>query len=161
MKEANENPEREREIFESKLKDFKDVIKYEAWQRRLKYYNTPEKLEMLKKMIPESIEDIYKSGELGMKGWVLNKKLEDVITMDVEVTDEEIKEFFESQFAGRKTKPQFEEIKTNLQQELLKIKSRQRVNAWWQEQYKKAKIEIKDERFKDVLKKMIPVRKEK
>jgi hypothetical protein len=43
----------------------------------------------------------------------------------------------------------------------VRIASAVSVEEWWQEQYRQAKIEIKDERFKDVLEMLIPSTEEK
>ena len=158
LKDASKNPENEEKVYETRLKD---IMSFETWKGTQKYFNTPEKLEYLKQGIPTTVEDLYRSAEISFKAQVLEKKFEDVITQNVKVTDEEVKEFSERRYAGRKTKPQFEEVKSKLQQELLEVKKGQRVRDWWQEQYKKAKIEIKDKRFKDVFDRLIPSVKKK
>jgi hypothetical protein len=45
-------------------------------------------------------------------------------------------------------------MKEALRQEVLELKREEYVREWWKEQYRKAKIEIKDIRFDGILKDM-------
>lgn len=149
LKEVNEHPGKEKDIFESKLKG---QIQYEAWQSIRNYYNTPEKLEVFRKGIPKSIEDIYKSGEISMRAWVINEKFEESIAKDIVVSDEELKKYYESKAIGKKEKPAFDKVKAQLRRELLDIKRGPKIKEWWRGQIKKTNIDIKDANFKHVYK---------
>jgi hypothetical protein len=153
LKEALKNPKEEKKIFEARLKG---LMEYETWQVTLQHYNTLDKIALIEQSIPKTVEDIYKSADPAMLSWVLDKKLRQVINKDVTVTDGEVKRYFDAQFTGKKKKPSFEERKFEMRERLLEIKRQEHEKNWWQERYKKARIEIKDERYKPVFQMLIP-----
>jgi len=152
LKEVNEHPERKVAIYQAMLKD---TIDDETWQSLVKYYSTPNKLDAFKKGIPETVDDIYKSSEISMREWVLNKKFEKSITKDVSVSEEEINKQYDLQYANIKIKPKFEEVKPKIERELMNEKRIKKIERWWQDAYGKIKVEISDSRYgylQDVLK---------
>ncbi len=151
LREVLKNPEMERGIYESRLKNF---MEHDTWKEAIKYYGSIEKIELIEKNIPKSVEDIYKSGELSGGAWVIENKLTDWITKDVKVSEAELKGYYASRYTNGGVG--FEELKPKIKKELISEKRAAYIKAWWQEQYKRAKIEIKDEQFKDILKMLIP-----
>jgi len=148
LKEVKESPEKERLIYDSRLKDF---MEYETWKAAIKSFGTHEKIKRIERAIPKSIEDIYRDGESSMKDLVLDEKLRSAITRDVKITEEEVQKIYESRFDSTVPKPSFDEVRASLQKELLELKKSEFEQAWWVNFYKKAKIEIRDDRFRSVI----------
>jgi hypothetical protein len=144
---ANRHPEKVKEVYESELKG---IMGYETWLSLVKYYDTPEKIEIIKKGTPTTVEDIYKSSALTMQSWLLNKKFEDSITKDVSVSDMEIKRYYETQMVSGKDKVDYSIIKPRLQKQLLANKRAIVIYEWWQKQYRELTIKIIDDRFADI-----------
>jgi len=152
LREALENPAEEKKIYEQELSS---LMTYEEWTGHRRCYNTIEKIGWIEKSLPQTAEDLYKPNP-AIEAWLLGEKFRDRITKDVSVTAEELRDYYNIVYEGVESKPTFAEVKKQLEKELLKGKKQRREKEWWQEQYKKAKIEIKDERFKDVIDMLLP-----
>jgi hypothetical protein len=146
LREALKNPSEEKKIYERELSSF---MEYEEWTSRRQYCNTVEAIEAFDEPFAR-VEELYKPNP-ALKAWLLDEKFRDAITKDVSVTDEEVKVYYTELYDGQEDKPLFAEAEKNLKEELLTRKKQQKEKQWWQEQYKNVKIEIKDERFKDVM----------
>ena len=140
LRKALENPAEEKKIYEQELSS---LMSYEEWTGHRHCYNTIEKIEWIEKSLPQTVKDLYKPNP-AIKAWLLNEKLRDKITKDISVTDEEVKDYYNTVYKEVKNKPAFTDIKKQLKKTLLEAKKQQKEKEWWQEQYKKAKIEIKD-----------------
>lgn len=125
------------------------LISKEQWKAFQVAYDTPEKLKSL--VVPKNIDDMKKNSRESSRMDVLNKKLEDVITKNVSVKAEEIEAAYQKKYGNLPERPPLEEVMEKLNVQLLSKKKQEAKKVWWQEHYRQAKIEIKDQRFKDVL----------
>ena len=89
------NPTQEKKIYEDKLSD---MITYEGWEGYKNLYNTPEKLEEVKKLIPSSLEDIKDISREGIIKELKLRKLKDRIAEEVKVENKEIKEYYTKKY---------------------------------------------------------------
>ena len=145
--EWHNNPSREDAIYNEKLKG--SLVTREQWKAYQSCFDTPEKLKRF--AVPSNIEDMKRMSRESSRKDVLYAKLRDIVTSDVSVSDNEIKQAYEEKYGYLVKKPSLEEVKGTLRSELLTKKKQQQLELWWQEQYKEARIDIKDPRFKDVL----------
>lgn len=157
LREVQKNPAEERKIYEQQLSI---LMSYEEWTGHRRYYNTPEKISWIEKSLSQEVEDLYKPNP-AIEAWMLNQKLKSKITEDVSVTDRELKDYYNKVYSGVKDKPIFIEVREQLREQLIEEKKRQKEEKWWQEQYKKANIKIKVDKFKNVMNILIPSEKEK
>ncbi len=138
------------EIYKVKLVTYMNKAQWNAFQVS---YDTAEKLDKMRYLIPSSLEDMKKMSRDSSKKDVLSQKMQDIITSKVSVNNNEIEKYYQQKYKYLDKKPNLVEMKDALRQELLLKKKRDVENIWWEEQYNKAKIEIKDEKFKSVLEK--------
>jgi hypothetical protein len=89
------NPEQEKEIYQDRLSS---LISSEEWEGYVTFYNTPAKIAEIKKHIPTFSEDIEKYTKQGIIEQLKLKKLKDVVSRDVKVTDEEIKDYYKQYY---------------------------------------------------------------
>lgn len=113
--------------------------------------DTPEKLAKFRALIPYSVADMKRNSRDSKKRKLMHKKFQMKIVPNVTVTNKELEAEYEQRYAHLSDKPSFKEIKNELYQELLLIKRNVAESKYWLEQFKKAKIEIRSEKFKDVL----------
>jgi len=132
-------------IYNEKLSSF---ISRDQWDLYKACYDTPEKIK--KMVVPKNIEDMKKNSMESSKKDVLYQKLYDIITKDISVTDKEIKDAYVSKYSHLPEKPPIEEVIDELRSELLNKKKQKTEALWWQDQYRQAKIEIYDSKFKNV-----------
>lgn len=154
LEEYQNSPEKEDKIYKEKLAPL--GISLEEWKVFKIVYNTSEKIEKARRMIPKNLEHLKKLSFLSYKEELLYKKLESKITAQVYVSDKEIMDYYKQKYGKSVNPPDFLEVKNDLKRELLEKKKNIKIHQWWQEQFKKAKIEIKDNRFKDVINMLIP-----
>ena len=147
LREAQKNPVRERKIYEQQLSM---LMSYEEWTGHRRYYNTPEKVSGIEKTLPQKVEDLYKPNP-ATEAWMLSQKLKNRITEDVSVSNRELKNYYNKAYSGVKTKPTFIGVREKLREQLLLEKKQKKERDWWQEQYKKADIKIKVDKFKNVM----------
>jgi len=128
-----------------------DKITKHDWEVHSNYYRTPEMRKVLERGLKVTAKD-FKSPNKATWAMVESEKLDEVIDKEIAKKDPEFsvfKNLLENDPKNKKLQqfnPHYLDIKRGL---------------WWQEQYKKAKIEIKDDRFKDVLQMLIPTAEEK
>ncbi|MHB8881975.1 MAG: SurA N-terminal domain-containing protein [Thermodesulfovibrionales bacterium] len=80
LRDALNSPQREREIYELKLKD---KMSYETWQGLRRQFHTIEKIDSFEKVVPGNIEDLYRMRSESMKELILDEKLDKMISKDV------------------------------------------------------------------------------
>jgi len=128
-----------------------DKITKHDWEVHHNYYRTPEMRKVLERGLTVTADD-FKKPNKATRAMVESQKLDEAIDKEIAKKDPE--------FAEYKTLSENDPKNKKLQQfnpNYLDIKR----GLWWQEQYKKAKIEIKDDRFRDVLRMLIPTAEEK
>ena len=155
LEEIDKHPEASEEIYKRNLASDIDRM---SWEIIREQYRTPEKRDILKRAAYRSVEEIKQRSLETMRPLILRNKLWDIVTKNVFVTEEEIQTEYRRRY-GEKSKTDYKDVRASLKKKLLAQKKEQKILTWWQEQYKKAKIEIKDERFKDVLEILIPSNK--
>lgn len=142
------NPSMEDVIYNEKLVG--SGVTKEQWKLYQICFDTPEKLKLF--AAPNNIEDMKRNSRRSSRKDMFYKKLNDIITKNVSVRNEEIEEIYEKKYAHIAEKPPLDELlKETLRLELLIRKKHEAEKLWWQEQYRQAMIEIKNPRFKDVL----------
>lgn len=114
----------------------------EEWKAALRQYRSPR--------MRKELEVLREKGERGLEGMrddvreiLREEKLGRAIAEELERTDPELTE------AVRRVKS--EPLDLEARRQWLRMRTEKR-NAWWQQRYREAQIEIKDERFTDVLK---------
>jgi hypothetical protein len=89
------NPEHEKKIYKDKLSS---VISYEEWEEYMNFYNTPAKIEEIKKHIPTFSEDIEKYTKQGIIEQIKLSKLKNAVGINVKVTDNEVEKFYDQRY---------------------------------------------------------------
>lgn len=148
LKERLEHPEREKEIYD---KELSSLMRYEVWDSYKNRFKTKNDIEKLAESIPIVANDLKKSEKYSkemLRELIVDRKIEEIVTKDVSASEGEAKQYYISHGGNGKD---FLEEKDEVVKELLNNKKQIKLSEWWQEQYKKAKIEIRDDRFKDVM----------
>lgn len=112
----------------------------QEWEIQLRYYRTRKRRKILEDALKQRTADLRKPDE-GIRALLVREKMNEAIDREIAKTD-----------------PQFAEYKTLLEKDPKNEKLHQfdpnyldfKRWTWWQEQYRKAKIEIKNQQFKDV-----------
>ncbi|MBN1974440.1 MAG: SurA N-terminal domain-containing protein [Sedimentisphaerales bacterium] len=120
----------------------------EDWELLKLVYDTPE--ELTKMQVPKTIEDMKKFSFESARNDLLYQKLIDNVTK-VTVTEDEIKEAYNLKYGDWNHESAFDEVKDKIREQLIKEEQSAAFTEWLNEQYNKAKIEIKDQRYKEVL----------
>lgn len=163
LSEYLKKPNKDEEIY-AKLEKFGYSKGF--WNLMKKNYNTPEKLELIKKGIKETPSSLKENLIKGFKPFLINEKFEDYITKDIAVSEDELMSFYRKEYPlaeryPNASVPKYDEVKGLLTEKLLQKKKEEKLANWWLGEFKQAKIEIKDKRFKDVLYLLIPPEKVK
>jgi hypothetical protein len=119
------------------------------WELLKHVYDTPEALK--KMQVPKTIEDMKTFSFESAKNDLLYQKLIDKVTK-VTVTEDEVKEAYNLEYGNWNHDAPFGEVKDKIRELLMKEEQSFAFTVWLNEQYKKAKIEIKDKKYDDVLK---------
>jgi len=159
LEEWQHSPEKADSIYEKKLAS--NFVTREQWRAFQACYDTPEKLAEMRRLIPSTVADMKENSRASCKRDLLFEKLRETITPGISVGDQEVITYYEQKYAHLAKKPPLNDIKDELRQQLLLEKRQEKERQWWQEQYKQAKIEIKDKRFRDALYLLIPSEKDK
>ena len=130
------------------------------WQAFRISYDTPKKLARMRSLIPRSLAEEKERTRRSLRKEILVAKLRAAIISDVSVSKEEIERYYQQKYSEKSDKPKLNEVKDEIHNVILLKKKQEVEKKWWQNQYKKAKIEIKIERFKDVLKTLNPANNE-
>lgn len=163
LSEYLKNPNKDEEIY-AKLEKF--GYSKDFWNLMKENYNTPEKLELIKKGMKETPSSLKEDLIKGFKPFLINEKFEDYITKDIAVSEDELMSFYRKEYPlaeryPNASVPKYDEVKGLLTEKLLQKKKEEKLANWWLGEFKQAKIEIKDKRFKDVLYLLIPPEKVK
>ncbi len=148
------DPQREDEIY-AELKQKYGYSKL-AWNGMKEKYNTPEKIEKLKKIMQFTLSSLEEDLIENFRPLILNEKFRDYITGDISVSESELKEFYKRQYPLAENYPEanipkYDEVKDMLVKKLLERKKREKLASWWLAELKKANIEVLDERYKDFM----------
>ncbi|MBA7679097.1 hypothetical protein ES703_87380 [subsurface metagenome] len=141
------NPGNEDAIYNEKLASLN--VTRDQWKLHQACWDTPEKLKRF--VVPSDIEDMKRNSRGSSRRDVFYKKLGDIITSDISVTDDEVKQAYQNKYSHLSEKLPLYKVEYELRSELLAEKKQEARKLWNQEQYRKANIEIKDTRFDDVL----------
>jgi len=154
LEQLQKNPKNSDYIYRTKLAS--KGISLKQWKLWKTIYNTPEKIKALQLLLPKmkTVEGMKKISYASTKKDIMYRKFRNIIGKNVDVDKEELLAYYEKKYPSLKN-PEFSEIKDELREELLERKKYKKEEEWLKEQYKKAKIEIKNERFKDVLQMLI------
>jgi len=150
------NPSMSDDIYREQLESKTNITK-KAWEIFKIQYNTPEKLDKLRLMIPKNLVDMKDKSFASHKKDLLYNKLREKITAGVTVQKEELEKYYSLKYKNlqEEEKANFEKIKDALIQELLARKKQEAETNWLQKQINKADIEIRDKKFKDVAVKLL------
>jgi len=127
----------------------------QMWKTYQINYDTPEKLAKLKSLIPNSIEDMKKNSRESTKRDLLAEKLNEVITKDVSVTDQEVREAFDKQYKHNPQKPDYEKTKNIFRESVLNRKKQKVISDWWKNKYRQSRIVITNNTFEAVKSEML------
>ncbi len=145
--EARKHPEKEREIYNLKMKD---KMSYKEWKAKLEYFSM-DVLVLRMESLPETVEDIYRSNAFMLKSTVLTRKFKQRFIKDITISDEEIQSYYEWMFREKNMDPPSDIEKERIRKKLVDKKLNRKLAKMAEKSRKKAKIEVKDARFKDVL----------
>lgn len=176
LKAWQKNPDKSKQIYK-KLLEPKSITSHE-WQIWRLSYGTPGKLKELQRLVPKTVDDMRKMSHESTKQDIIYEKLRNIFSKNITVTEEEVAEYYkkiygeplkevnaegklpeetEDEYKKRSAEAErITKIKKQLRKDLLEQKKYKKEQEWLIEQYRKAKIEIKDERFKDVLEMLVP-----
>lgn len=118
------------------------------WELMQAIYDTPEALE--KMQVPKTIEDMKKYSCQSAENDLLYQKLIDKVTK-VTVTEDEIKKAYNIKYADWNYESIYDKVKDKIREHLMKENQSFAFSEWLNEQYKTAKIELKDQKYKDVI----------
>ena len=124
-------------------------VSKDQWRALRFSYGTPEKFKKLK--FPANLEEMKANSIQSAKGDVLHEKLDERITANVKVSDEDVRSAYQKEYGGSSNAPPFDEVKDRIRAKLLQAKQNEEKARWWREQYKSADIEIKDPAFRGVM----------
>lgn len=147
------NKDKQEKLYKSKLSFL--GISNEEWNDVINLIKeTGDTRSFVKRSIPKDINEIrqmyYK--DILIRDRFQLDKLEEIISADVQdVTEQEIKKYYDEKYKPYFTKPEYKEIRDEIYKELLFKKKSNAKKEWWKEIVKKTKIEIKDNRFIGVL----------
>ncbi len=146
LQEWQKQPSKSDTIYNEKLARID--VKKDQWELMKIIYDTPEKLKRMQ--IPQNIEDMKKYSYESAKNDLLYQKLVDSVTK-VTVTEDKVKEAYNLKYGDWNHDATFDEVKEKIRQQLKKEDETANMTTWLNEQYKNAKIEIKDSKYKEVL----------
>lgn len=147
FKEHLKSPERSDAIYAEHLADF---MPKQAWELLKQDYSDPERIDQMEALVPQSVDEWKKSTKGAFEGEALKKKLEEKISKDVVVEEDEVRRAYEKKYSDRK-QPPFEMVRDEIKGELLANKKEKFIYDWWRERYQSAEIVIRDDRYKEVM----------
>ena len=151
LKEVLKNPSSSDQIYNAKLTG---IMSRDEWDHDKKVYDSPESVADLEKLIPLDWGKVKQQmKQHAMKQFLLDKKLEATITKDVLVTEDELTRYIENEKHVKNLGSNKEKIRGLYKNELLESKKQAALKGFWETAYKKANIQIIDNRFSDVLRK--------
>ncbi len=127
-------------------------VSKEAWEGWKAAYNTPEKLKALVAQIPPDLQSMKKNSRASTAQDLRCRKLENVLTQNVNVNDDEVRNQYRKEFEAREPfqRPAKAQVKDQLTQEVLRQKKASALAKWWLAQLDSPEIKIVDESFKSV-----------
>ena len=151
LKQWQKNPSESDNIYNEKLAEL--GFRIDQWELLQITYNTPEELQ--KMQVPKNLDDMKKNSYVSVKNELLLQKLMDKVTK-VTVTEDEIREAYNTKYGDWNHDAPFDEVKDKIREQLKKENQTAAMTIWLYEQYKKAKIEIKDPNFNEVSEMLSP-----
>ncbi|MEJ2649815.1 MAG: hypothetical protein P8016_15575 [Sedimentisphaerales bacterium] len=151
LEQWQKNPSESDNIYNEKLAEL--GFRIDQWELLQITYNTPEELQ--KMQVPKNLDDMKKNSYVSVKNELLLQKLMDKVTK-VTVTEDEIREAYNTKYGDWNHDAPFDEVKDKIREQLKKENQTAAMTIWLYEQYKKAKIEIKDPNFNEVSEMLSP-----
>jgi hypothetical protein len=114
-------------------------MSFDAWSRELISYDDPGRRAMLSRLVSFMEEEDGSSVAESARRWVRYEKLNKIIDDEIAEENKEYRTFLEHRQQGRwpeKYSPHYDDLMRK---------------EWWREQYRKADIEIMDNRFEGAL----------
>jgi hypothetical protein len=127
-----------------------DKMTVQQWEIHLNYYRTPERRKILEDALKQTCEDLRKLDKgtrIGIRAMLVNEKMNQAIDQEIMKTD--------SQFVKFKALLREDEKSDNLRSRASQYINSKRKD-WWRDQYSKAKIQVKDDRFQDIVNRLLP-----
>lgn len=118
------------------------------WHQWQECYAVPEKLVQFRALVPRTLEDMKENSLSSSKRDLLHDKLLTHITRGVRAEEDEVRALYAEKYRSTTEKPEFAEIRSQLEAEMLERKKQQVIAQWWQARMSEVNIEIKDERLK-------------
>lgn len=131
-------------IYDRMLAGVMTKAQWHAWQ---KCYPDAGKLSALRRLMPKGLGDMKENSRRSTRQDLLHKSLVERITGGVAVTDAEVGALYEDTYADKQDKPPLDKVAGQLRRRLLERKKRGRLQTWWRQEYRRARIEVKDDRF--------------
>ena len=127
----------------------------EEWAQWQQACPDSEHLKKLKAHAPVDIDSMKENSFASVKSGLLTEKLLAYITRDIKVHQTEIEHLYNKRYAHEMENRPPAEIQHALEQELLEEYRNNQIVVWWRDQFIHAKIEVFDDRFKDIKHEMI------
>ncbi|GEM_PF-5559159 len=151
LREYLRSPENSDQIYGKYLASF---LPKQGWDLLKQSYSRSDQIDRMESSIPKSVEQWQEGAAFHLQDDVLQKKLADKIASEVAVTEDETEQLYATEYPNQE-KP-YSTVHDELEARLLDSKKKRFIENWWTQQFLAAKIEIKDERYKDALSLLIP-----
>lgn len=135
-------------IYEEKIAPYMNKAQWNAFQVS---YDTAGKIAEMRSLIPTNLNDMKRQSRESSQRDVLFRKLQDIITSNISVSNEEIETYYHQKYHRLSERPSLNEVRDILHQELLFMKKQEIEIVWWKKQYGEVVIEIKNERFRPLV----------
>ena len=139
-----ENPNQSNEIYESKL-DTTSLSK-ESWEIIKYTYDTKEKIENLRAIIPINLLDMKSMGKKSVEEDLLREKLKEKITVNVTISEEELNEYWKNTNQSKLTTKNEREQESR---KLLAMRKEKFWNEWVIDRVKASNLLIYEDQFRD------------
>ncbi len=142
-----ENPENEKEIYESLLATTR--ISRTDWANYRQFFDTPEKLKKL--AIPKSLGDMKANTKPSAVKDLQYRKLMNTVVGEVVVEPNQVHTEFITNYKKQYPDLEVEDVYEEIETKLLQRKIEREFNKWYLEQLKKMQINILDKHFENML----------
>jgi hypothetical protein len=148
--EWQKNKDNSDKIFQEIVSTSPLPVSIQTWEVTQKCYDTPEKLEGLKKNIPENLDDMIANSYQSTRQDVVIDKLRDKVAGDVTVTDEEVLSHLHYRKEEGSEKSDYESKKDMIKEILLRKKRTAKYIIWFSKRTQEAEIKINHEKYEAV-----------
>ncbi len=145
LKKWHQNKTNGDDIYKNLLASKMTQAEWHTWQESCPDSETLVKLESL---VPRSLQDMKDNSILSARRDLIYDKLLTHITCGVCVGEDEILTIYNDRYINQTNKPEFSEVKKQIESELVERKRLKAIEYWWQTRILEATIVINDERLK-------------